>query len=207
MAKQPLYNTAGQTVGEVELAAALFEVEANPAVVHQAIKAHLAGARAGTAKAKTRGEIRGGGRKPWRQKGTGRARHGSRRSPVWVGGGQVFPPSPRSYAMRLPRKMRRLAFASALTAAAAEGRIRFVEALALEAVSTRALAAILGNLEMKGKVLVVAGQVDENLEKSARNLAGVTLITADALSTYDLVAYDALLMTRDAVARLEETRQ
>jgi large subunit ribosomal protein L4 len=207
MAKQPLYNAAGQAVGEVDLPAALFEVEPNHSVVHQAVLAHLAGARSGTAKAKTRGEIRGGGHKPWRQKGTGRARHGSRRSPIWVHGGQIFPPRPRSYEMGMPRKMRRLAFVSGLSAAAAEGRIRFVDRIALEATSTRALQAILHNLELSGEVLLVAAAIDEHLGKSAGNLAELTLTTADALSTYDLVAYDSILMTRDALARLEETRR
>jgi len=206
MAKQPLYNTAGEEVGEVELAAALFEAEPNPAVVHQAALAHLAAARAGSASAKTRSEVRGGGRKPWRQKGTGRARHGTRRSPIWVGGGQIFPPKPRSYRPRLPRKMQRLAFASALSAAAAEGRIRFVDGIALDGVSTRALQAILQNLELGDRVLVVAAAVDERLSKSAGNLPGVALTTADALCTYDVLAHNAILMTRDALARLEETR-
>ena len=194
-------------MGEIELAAGLFEVEPNPAVVHHAVVAHLAGARAGTASAKTRGEVRGGGRKPWRQKGTGRARHGTRRSPIWVGGGQIFPPKPRSHRMRLPRKMQRLAFASALSEAAASGRIKFVDQIALESISTRAFQAILGNLELGDGTLLVTAAVEERVQKSARNLPGLTLTTADALSTYDVLAHETILMTRDALARLEETRR
>jgi len=206
MAKHPLYNTAGETVGEVEPAAALFEAEPNPGVVHQVTVAGLASARAGTASARTRGEVRGGGRKPWRQKGTGRARQGTRRSPLWAGGGQIFPPKPRSHGGRVPRKMRRLAFASALSAAIAEGRIRFVEEIALDAISTRAVAAMLRSLELEGRVLVVAAAPDERLSRSAANLPGVAITTADALSTYDVLARDAILITREALARLEETR-
>jgi large subunit ribosomal protein L4 len=205
--KAPLLDPAGKAAKQVSLDEAVFAAEVKPHLVHETVRAELNAQRAGTRGAKSRGLVSGGRSKPWRQKGTGRARHGSRRSPIWAGGGQVFPPRPRSYRMALPRKMKHLAFASALSAATAEGRVRFVDRIALEEVSTRALEAILHNLGLSGKLLLVAKAVDEHLGKSAANLAGLTLTTADALSTYDLVAYDAILITRDALARLEEARR
>src|SRR5918993_1384698 len=172
----PLYDRTGKTVGDVELSDALFAAPINAAVLHQVVTAQLAGRRTGTADTKTRGEVRGGGRKPYRQKGTGRARQGSRTAPHYRGGGAVFGPHPRSYVQRLPQKMKRLALRGALTAKLGDEAIRVIDTFGLEGPRTRDFAAVLAALEARGRVLVVAPAVDATLRLSARNLPSVDVI-------------------------------
>jgi len=204
-----MYNTAGQQVGEIELSGPLFEVEADEGIVHRAVTAYLAGRRAGTASTKTRGQTRGGGRKPWRQKGTGRARHGSRRSPIWTGGGIAMGPKPRDYSQRLPKKVRRKALAAVLSERARSGDMILVDRLQPEQVSTRELMRMLANLKVdavEGRVLVVDAEPSRELELSARNLPRVEVMKADALNAYFVAASDRLVLTHSALERLQETR-
>ena len=204
MPQTTLYDRTGKSVGSVELADALFAAPVNAAVLHQVVTAQLAGRRTGTHDTKTRGEVRGGGKKPYRQKGTGRARQGSRTAPHYRGGGAVFGPHPRSYEQRLPRKMKRLALRGALTAKLGDEAIKVVDAFGLEAIRTKDLAGVLGALEARGRVLVVAPGRDERLELSARNLPTVEVILADSLNVVDLLKADVVLIERPALARMEE---
>jgi large subunit ribosomal protein L4 len=199
-----LYDKAGKNLGDVELNAELFDAPVNVAVLHQVVTAQLAGRRTGTSDTKTRGEVRGGGRKPYKQKGTGRARQGSRTAPHYRGGGAVFGPHPRSYEQRLPRKMRRLALRGALTAKLGDEAIRIVDAFGLEGFKTRDIAAILLALNATGRVLVVAPAADEQLRVSARNLPTVDVILADSLNVVDLVNADTVIIEQPALARMEE---
>src|SRR6476619_1351557 len=199
-----LYSKSGAEVGTVELPETLFNVEVNPDLLHQAVTAQLAGRRTGTHDTKTRGEVRGGGAKPYRQKGTGRARQGSRTAPHYRGGGAVFGPHPRSYEQRLPRKMRRLALRGALTAKLGDEAIKVIDAFGLEAIKTRDLAGVLGALEAHGRVLVVTPGRDEKLELSARNLPTVEILLADSLNVVDLLKADVVLIEQPALARMEE---
>jgi large subunit ribosomal protein L4 len=204
MPQTTLYDRTGKSVGSVELADALFAAPVNAAVLHQVVTAQLAGRRTGTHDTKTRGEVRGGGKKPYRQKGTGRARQGSRTAPHYRGGGAVFGPHPRSYEQRLPRKMKRLALRGALTAKLGDEAIKIVDAFGLEAIRTKDLAGVLGALEARGRVLVVAPGRDERLELSARNLPTVEVILADSLNVVDLLKADVVLIEQPALARMEE---
>jgi len=204
MAKTVLYDKAGKNLGDVELNAELFDAPVNIAVLHQVVTAQLAGRRTGTSDTKTRGEVRGGGRKPYKQKGTGRARQGSRTAPHYRGGGAVFGPHPRSYEQRLPRKMRRLALRGALTAKLGDEAIRIVDAFGLEGFKTRDMAGILLALNATGRVLVVAPAVNEQLRVSARNLPTVEVILADSLNVVDLVNADTVVIEQPALARMEE---
>ena len=204
MPQTTLYDRTGKDVGSVELSDELFAAPVNTAVLHQVVTAQLAGRRTGTADTKTRGEIRGGGRKPYRQKGTGRARQGSRTAPHYRGGGVVFGPHPRSYEQRLPRKMKRLALRGALTAKLGDEAIKVIDTFALEAIKTRDLAAVLGALEARGRILVVSPGRDERLELSARNLPTVEIILADSLNVVDLLKADIVLIEQPALARMEE---
>ncbi|HET7472813.1 MAG TPA: 50S ribosomal protein L4 [Candidatus Limnocylindrales bacterium] len=204
MPQTTLYDRTGKSLGSVELAEALFAAPVNAAVLHQVVTAQLAGRRAGTHDTKTRGEVRGGGHKPYRQKGTGRARQGSRVAPHYRGGGAVFGPHPRSYEQRLPRKMKRLALRGALTAKLGDEAIKVIDAFGLEAIKTRDLAGVLGALEARGRVLVVAPGRDETLELSARNLPTVDVILADSLNVVDLLKADVVLIEQPALARMEE---
>src|SRR6476660_5521609 len=199
-----LYDRTGATVGSVDLAEALFAAPVNEAVLHQAVVAQLAGRRTGTADTRTRGEIRGGGKKPYRQKGTGRARQGTRTAPHYRGGGVVFGPHPRSYEQRLPRKMKRLALRGALTAKLGDEAIKVIDTFALEAIKTRDLAAVLGALEARGRILLIAPGRDERLELSARNLPTVEIILADSLNVVDLLKADIVLIEQPALARMAE---
>ena len=199
-----LYTKTGAEAGTVELPEPLFAAPVNRAVLHQAVTAQLAERRLGTHDTKTRGEVSGGGHKPWRQKGTGRARQGSRRAPHWSGGGVVFGPHPRSYEQRLPRKMKRLALRGALTSKFGDGAVKVVEDLAMEQIRTRELVGYLEALDASGRVLVVAPARDERLELSARNLPGVSVILADSLNTVDVLGADVLLITRPALATMSE---
>jgi large subunit ribosomal protein L4 len=199
-----LYDKTGKNLGNLELSDSLFAAPVNAAVLHQVVTAQLAGRRTGTADTRTRGEIRGGGKKPYRQKGTGRARQGTRTAPHYRGGGVVFGPHPRSYEQRLPRKMKRLALRGALTAKLGDEAIKVIDTFALEAIKTRDLAAVLGALEARGRILVVAPGRDERLELSARNLPTVEIILADSLNVVDLLKADIVLIEQPALARMEE---
>ena len=202
MPSTPLYDRTGKTVGSVELSDELFAAPVNAAVLHQVVTAQLAGRRMGTHDTKTRGEVRGGGRKPYRQKGTGRARQGSIRAPHYRGGGAVFGPHPRSYEQRLPRKMKRLALRGALTAKLGDDQLKVIDTFGLEAIKTRELAGVLRALDATGRVLVVAPGRDERLEMSARNLPTVEIILADSLNVVDLLNADLVLIEQPALARM-----
>jgi large subunit ribosomal protein L4 len=204
MAQTTLYEKTGASVGSVELSDELFAAPVNVAVLHQVVTAQLAGRRMGTHDTKTRGEVRGGGRKPYRQKGTGRARQGTKSAPHYRGGGAVFGPHPRSYEQRLPRKMRRLALRGALTAKLGDEAIRIVDAFALERIKTRDFAGILTALNATGRILIVAPASDEQLRLSARNLPTVEVILADSLNVVDLIKADTVVIEQPALARMEE---
>ena len=204
MPQTTLYRKTGEEAGSVEVPDALFAAPVNAAVLHQAVVAQLAGRHLGTHDTKTRGEVAGGGKKPYRQKGTGRARQGSRRAPHFTGGGTVFGPHPRSYEQRLPRKMKRLALRGALTAKYGDGAVRVVEDLAMEEIRTRELVGYLGALNVAGRVLVVAPARDQRLTLSARNLPGVEVILADSLNVVDVLNADVLLTEQPALTTLSE---
>jgi large subunit ribosomal protein L4 len=204
MPQTTLYDRTGASVGSVELNAELFDAPVNVAVLHQVVTAQLAGRRTGTSDTKTRGEVRGGGRKPYKQKGTGRARQGSLTAPHYRGGGAVFGPHPRSYDQRLPRKMRRLALRGALTAKLGDDAIRIVDSFALEAIKTQDMAGVLAALKATGRILVVSPGADERLRMSARNLPTVDVILADSLNVVDLVNADTIVIEQPALARMEE---
>lgn len=204
MPQTTLYDRTGAEVGSVELNDELFAAPVSVAVLHQVVTAQLAGRRMGTHDTKTRGEVRGGGKKPYRQKGTGRARQGTRTAPHYRGGGAVFGPHPRSYEQRLPKKMRRLALRGALTAKLADEAIRIVDAFALERIRTKDFAGILAALNASGRILVVAPGSDEVLRFSARNLPKVDVILADSLNVVDLINADTIVIEQPALARMEE---
>jgi large subunit ribosomal protein L4 len=201
--KVALKDVEGKRVGEAELSEELFGIEPNKHAIHQVVRMQRAAARAGTASTRTRSQLRGGGSKPWRQKGTGRARAGSTRSPLWAGGGTVFGPKPRDYSFRVPRKVRKLAFKSALSAAAREERITVMEDFALDAPSARTGSDILGRLEVDGRVMIVVADDDTNVEKSFRNLAGVETFFPNELNTYDLLRFNSLVFLRGALEQLQ----
>ena len=201
--KAPLKNMEGQEVGVVDLPDAIFAAEINQAVMHQALVRQMANKRLGTHKTKTRGEVRGGGRKPWRQKGTGRARQGTIRAPHWRGGGVVFGPRPRSYRKRMPRKMRRLALRSALSVKAQDSQIIVLDRLTMEAPRTRDMAAMLDALDIERSALLLLPDRDENVELSARNLPNVKTLRANYLNIRDLLGYETLIMPQDALPIIE----
>jgi large subunit ribosomal protein L4 len=204
MPQTTLYDRNGASVGNVDLSDLLFAAPVNEAVLHQVATAQLAGRRTGTHDSRTRGEVRGGGKKPYRQKGTGRARQGSTNAPHYRGGGAVFGPHPRSYEQRVPRKMRRLALRGALTAKFGSEAIRIVDTFGLEAIGTKDFAGVLAALQARGRILVVAPGVDERLRLSARNLPAVDVIHADSLNVVDLLNADVVLIEQPALARMEE---
>ncbi len=199
----PVYNQAGEQIDQVELRDEIFGLTPNKALMHQALVRQLANARLGAADTKTRGEVSGGGRKPWKQKGTGRARQGSTRAPQWKGGGTVFGPHPRSYVQRMPKKMRRQALKSALSAKAAENQIRIVDAFAFEAPRTRDLFDMLGGLNCPTTTLILLPGADEIVVRSARNLRGVKTLRTNYLNVRDLLGYDYLVMTREGLQAIE----
>lgn len=198
----PVYDAFGSSRSEVMLDPDYFGIEPNRAVMHQVVVAHLAAKRSGTANTKTRAEVRGGGRKPWRQKGLGRARHGSIRSPIWVGGGIAHGPSPRNYAQRTPKKMRALALRSALSARASEGAIKVVSDFDWGVPKTKRAHDLLGAIGADGKALVVLGRSEVNAARSFRNLPTVVLGNPGRLNTYDVLWSDTVVFSRQA---LEET--
>jgi large subunit ribosomal protein L4 len=199
-----LFTKAGTEAGTVELPEALFAAPVNTAVLHQAVVAQLAGRRTGTADTRTRGEVRGGGKKPYRQKGTGRARQGSRSAPHYAGGGVVFGPHPRSYVQRLPKRMRRLALQGALTSKLGDGAVKVVADLDMDAIKTRELVGYLAALGASGRVLVVEASKDERLELSARNLPGVSVIRADSLNVVAILDADTLVITQPSIGTMAE---
>jgi large subunit ribosomal protein L4 len=194
---------AGQQVGEIELSEAIFGIEPNQAVVHEVVKNHLANCRQGTQSALTRAEVSGGGKKPWRQKGTGHARQGSTRAPQWTHGGIVFAPKPRDYSYTLNKKVKRLALKSALSAKAAEGAIVVVDELKLEEIKTKAMKSFLDSVNVT-KSVVITPEVNDIVVKSARNIPGVTTTTAKILSVYDIVNAKQLVIDKAALAIIEE---
>ncbi|WP_341279783.1 50S ribosomal protein L4 [Paenibacillus sp. FSL H8-0537] len=204
MPKVTLYNVSGSQVGEVELADSVFGIEPNKHVLHSAVTLQQAAERAGTHKTKGRSEVRGGGRKPWKQKGTGRARQGSIRSPQWVGGGTVFGPTPRSYGFKLPKKVRRLAIKSALSSKVIANEIIVLDQLSFSAPKTKEFVAILNNLKVARKALVVLPSYDDNVALSARNIPGVKFVAADGINVLDVLVYDKLIITKDAVEKVQE---
>jgi large subunit ribosomal protein L4 len=199
----PVYNMAGETVGEIELREDIFGVPINAPVMHQALVRQQANARLGTHKTKTRGEVSGGGRKPWRQKGTDRARHGSTREPQWRGGGVAHGPRPRSYRQKMPRKMRRLAYKSALSIKAREKQIIVLDDLQMPAPKTREMASILEALAVDSSALILLPERNFNVEKSANNLPDVKTLRAHYLNIRDLLGYDYLLMPLGALEVIE----
>ena len=199
MATIDVVDQGGKKVGERELDPAIFDVQVNVPVMHQVVVAGQAAARRGTHSTKTRAEVAGGGRKPWRQKGTGRARHGSIRSPLWVGGGVAHGPKPRDYAMRVNKKMKRLALRSALTDRARDGRIRVLDRLSFDAPSTKEAAGVLDALDVPGLVLLVLPEPDEVVQKSFRNLPNVKVAFPGNLATYDVLYADWVLFAADAL--------
>ena len=204
MPKANVFNMAGQQVGEIELSEAVFGIEPNEAVVHEVVKNHLANCRQGTQSALTRAEVSGGGKKPWRQKGTGHARQGSTRAPQWTHGGIVFAPKPRSYSYELNKKVKRLALKSVLSAKAAQGEIVVVDKVALDAIKTKDFRSFLTAVKADGKAAVVTPEVNEIVVKSARNLPGVTTAPAKLINVYDLLNAKTLVIDKEALAVIEE---
>ena len=203
MANAKLFNMAGQQVGEIELSEAIFGIEPNQSVVHDVVKNHLANCRQGTQSALTRAEVSGGGKKPWRQKGTGHARQGSTRSPQGTHGGIVFAPKPRDYSYTLNKKVKRLALKSALSDKAANGNIVVVDGLKLDAIKTKTMKGLLDAMSVTKSVIITAEQ-DEIIIKSARNSPGVVTTTAKILSVYDIVNAKQLVIDKAALAIIEE---
>ncbi|MGM9989021.1 MAG: 50S ribosomal protein L4 [Bacillaceae bacterium] len=198
-----MFNQTGAELGTVELNASVFGIEPNQAVLFDAVIMQRASLRQGTHKVKTRSEVRGGGRKPWKQKGTGRARQGSIRSPQWRGGGIVFGPTPRSYSYKLPKKVRRLAIRSALSSKVLEQNLIVLDDLQV-ASKTKEMVAVLKGLAIEKKALIVTGDVNEAVELAARNIPGVTVVTANGVNVLDVLGHDKLVMTKSAVEKVEE---
>jgi large subunit ribosomal protein L4 len=199
-----VYDRDGKETGTLELPPSVFDAPVNEAVLHQAVRRQQANDRQGTHDTKTRGEVSGGGKKPWKQKGTGRARQGSTRAPQWRHGGTVFGPHPRSYEQKMPRKQRRLALRSALSVKSQEGAVRIVEEIALEAPKTRVVAALFDEMGAGARTLFVIPEHDLMLEKSTRNLAGVKTILATNLNPTDVLTADTIVFTRSALTQVEE---
>ena len=203
MAKVSVLNMEGSEVGTIELSDAVFGVEVNEHLVHQAVVSQLANNRQGTQKAKTRSEVSGGGRKPWRQKGTGHARQGSTRSPQWTGGGVVFAPKPRDYSIKLNKKERRLAIKSALTTKVNESKLIVLDSFELDEIKTKKFVAVMNNLKAE-KALVVLNEKNDNVIKSANNVPTVKTALTNTINVYDILKYDTLVLTQDAVATIQE---
>ncbi|MEC0247186.1 50S ribosomal protein L4 [Paenibacillus chitinolyticus] len=204
MPKVALYNVSGTQVGEVELSDAVFGIEPHVHALHEAVLLQQASVRQGTHKVKGRSEVRGGGRKPWKQKGTGRARQGSIRAPQWKGGGVVFGPTPRSYGYKLPKKVRRLAIKSALSSKVIDNDIIVLDQLQMNAPKTKEFVAILKSLNVERKALVVAASYEDSVALSARNIPGVKFVVADGINVLDVMVHDKLIITKDAVQKVEE---
>ena len=204
MANVSVYNMEGKEVGTIELNDAIFGVEINEHLVHMAVVQQLANNRQGTQKAKTRSEVSGGGRKPWRQKGTGHARQGSTRSPQWTGGGVVFAPVPRDYSFKMNKKEKRAALKSALTDKVANNKLIVVDKLAFDEIKTKSFVTVLNNLKVEGKSLVVLNDNDTNVVMSAKNVPSVKTALTNTINVYDILNADKLVLTQDAVKTIEE---
>ena len=204
MSKTFVYDMSGKQVGEIELSAAVFGVEPNAAVVHDVVKNHLANCRQGTQSALTRAEVSGGGRKPWRQKGTGRARQGSTRAPQWTHGGIVFAPKPRSYAYTLNKKVKRLALKSALSAKVAENNLVVIDSIKMDSIKTKTFANFLNAVGAEKKPLVVTAEADQIVVKAGRNIPGCEVTFANLLNVYDIVNANKLVVDKAALAKIEE---
>ncbi|MDE5940328.1 MAG: 50S ribosomal protein L4 [Lachnospiraceae bacterium] len=203
MANVSVYNMEGKEVGKMDLNDAVFGVEINEHLVHMAVVQNLANKRQGTQKAKTRSEVSGGGRKPWRQKGTGHARQGSTRSPQWKGGGVVFAPTPRDYSFKLNKKEKKAALKSVLTSRVQDNKLIVLDELKLDAIKTKDFKKVMDNLKVDKAMVVIGGQ-DENVILSARNLPTVNTAVAENINVYDILKGDTLVLTKDAVAKIEE---
>jgi len=203
MAKVAVLNMQGKQVEELELNDAVFGVEVNEHLIHRAVVAQLANKRQGTQSTLSRGEVRGGGAKPWRQKGTGRARHGSIRSPQWKGGGVVFAPKPRDYSKKMNRKERRIALRSVLTTKVADSKFIVLDALNFDEIKTKNMINVLDNLDVK-KTLIVINEENKNVFLSAKNIQGVQMALTNTINVYDLLKYDTCIVTKDALATIEE---
>ena len=204
MPKVTLYNMAGEAAGEIELNDSVFGVEYNEAVIHQAVVRQLSNQRLGTHATKTKGLVRGGGRKPWKQKGTGRARAGSIRSPLWVGGGTTFGPQPRSYYKAMPRKARQLAVRSALSEKLRADELTVIDQIDLAAPKTKEVIKLLDSFKTEGKALIIADNDTAVIERCARNIPGVKAMAPSGLNIYDIIHYTKLFVTKGAVAKIEE---
>ena len=204
MPKAAMYNMAGENIGEIELSESVFGIEPNRAVLHESVKNHLANRRQGTQSALTRAEVSGGGKKPWRQKGTGRARTGSTRIPQWTHGGVAFAPKPREYGYTLNKKVKRLALKSALSAKASENEIAVIDELKLKEIKTKVFKDFLDKIGASGKAMVITREPDETVIKSARNLPGVVTTTATVISPYDILNCRKLVVDKSALEKIEE---
>ena len=204
MAKVTMLNMAGTGVGEIELNDAIFAIEPNEFAVQAVVKNYLANQRQGTQSAKTRGEVRGGGRKPFRQKGTGRHRQGHSTDPTQVGGGVAFAPKPRSYRYTLPKKLRRLAMFSALSSKLAENELIVIDSISFEAPKTKEMIKVLANVKAEKKALVITAEKNDNLVKSASNIPGVETSMVGQMNVYEILNHTSLILTKDAVAKIEE---
>ncbi len=203
MANVAVYNMEGKEVGKIDLNDVVFGTEINEHLMHMAVVSQLANKRQGTQSAKTRNEVSGGGKKPWRQKGTGHARQGSTRAAQWVGGGMIFAPKPRDYSFKMNRKEKSAALCSALTTKVEEEKIVVVDSLTLDSIKTKDMIKVLTNLNAE-KALIVLGDKNDNVSLSARNIPNVRTVLSNAINVYDLLKYDKLVITKDAVAKIEE---
>ena len=204
MPKIDVYNIEGKKVSDIELADSVFGIEPNEKIVHSVLVNYMANQRQGTSNTKTRAEVSGGGRKPWKQKGTGRARQGSIRAPQWFKGGIALGPKPRDYSYRLNKKERRLAIRSVLSSKVLENNLVVVDAMNFDAIKTKNMVSALSNLKVEGKTLIVLPEKNENVQKSARNIEGVKTSLVNTINVYDLLKYNKLILTVDAVKNLEE---
>lgn len=204
MPKVDLYNMKGETVGEIELNDNIFGIDVNENAVHLAVQNQLANRRQGTQSTKTKSEVRGGGKKPWRQKGTGRARQGSTRSAQWIKGGIVLGPKPRSYSYTLPKKLKKLALKSALTSKVNDKELLVLDKLNFDNIKTKQMANVLGSLKVENSVLIVIDGKNEAVEKSARNIPGVKTAFVNTINVFDILKYEKFIITKDAVEKVEE---
>ena len=204
MPKVDVYNIKGEVVGSTELSDKVFGVEVNKDALHIVVLNQLANKRQGTQSTKTKSEVRGGGRKPWRQKGTGRARHGSIRSAQWVKGGIALGPKPRSYSYTLPKKLKRIAMKSALTSKVIDNEIIVLDELNLDAIKTKQMVNVLNNLKVDSSALIVLSDKNENVTKSARNIPGVKTAFVNTINVYDILKHEKFIITKDAVSKVEE---
>ena len=203
MIKAHLYNVRGEVVGKISLSSELFDAPVNEGVIYQTVRIYLSRQRRGTASTKGKSEVRGSGRKPWRQKGTGRARAGTRQSPIWRGGGVAFGPQPRDYSLSMPRRLRKLALASALTAKIKENDIIIIDEIKVEKGKTKEVARVLRSLNIAGKTLLVAANSDDLVRRAVRNIKGLSMSSPSTLNTYEILSHDKLILTEDALSAIE----